>query len=105
MPEAAPALKQLPGGPDPSRPVPRDPVDGFDLAACAAVTERLSRADGPRTATLASFGLTEARWTAIESTWLLRIATALLQQDLSLGSAYDEALLAARATRDEQISG
>ena len=105
MPDAAPALKQLPGGPDPSRPIPRDPVDGFDLAACAAVTERLARADGSRTATLAGFGLTEARWAAIESTWLLRIATALLQQDLSLGSAYDEALLAARATRAAQTPG
>lgn len=88
---------QIPGGPDPDQPVPRTPVDGFDVAACARVTAHLARRGEPRAAILARFALDEGRWLHVEKTWLLRIATALLQQDPSLGRAYDEALLAEKA--------
>ncbi len=84
-------LPQIPGGPDPSEPIPRSPVDGFDLVAYAGVVAALAQRAEPRAVTLASFKLNEARWLAIEQTWLLRIATALLQNDGSLSKAYDEA--------------
>jgi hypothetical protein len=58
---------------------------------------RLARGGEPRAAALAAESLNEARWLAIEKTWLLRIATAMLAQDLELGRAYEEAVAAAQA--------
>jgi hypothetical protein len=75
--------------------VPETPVDGLDLKAFAAVAARLASGREARAAVLARFGLDEARWLTIESTWMLRIATALLRDDRSLHSAYDEAFCAA----------
>jgi hypothetical protein len=89
-------LAQLPGGPDPAEPVPRAPVDGFDLHAFAAVAAELAAREAPRAAVLARAGLTEMRWTAIETTWMLRLATSLLQGDLSLHAEHDEAFSAAQ---------
>ncbi len=91
------SVPQLPGGPDAGQPVPRTPVDGLDLRAFAAISAALATRDEPRAAVLARAGLTELRWTSIETTWLLRVATALLQQDLSLSRDHDEAFAAAQA--------
>lgn len=99
MPSPLPPVPQLPGGPDPGQPVPRTPVDGFDLQAFAAVSAELAARREPRAAVLARAGLTEQRWLSIETTWLLRVATALLQQDLSLLREHDEAIAVARAAR------
>lgn len=90
-------LPQLPGGPDPTQPVPRTPVDGFDLAAFATLSARLVAAQEPRASVLARAGVNEMKWLAIEKTWMLRIATALLQGDVSLGQEYDAAVATARA--------
>jgi hypothetical protein len=92
----APVL-QLPGGPDAGEPVPRTPIDGFDLAAYAGVAAALAQRAEPRAVTLARAGLNEARWTRIEKTWLLRIAGAFLRQDVSLGKEHDDAFQAAQA--------
>lgn len=80
---------QLPGGPDPTKPVPRDPVDGVDLAACARIAAEVSERAEPRATVLARAGLDELRWAEVEKTWMLRIAVALLQNDLGLGQEYD----------------
>ncbi|KYF49768.1 hypothetical protein BE04_24745 [Sorangium cellulosum] len=77
--------------------MPHTPVDGFDLKALATVTAHLAARKEPRAAVLARAGLDELRWLAIEKTWMLRIATALLQRDPSLGQAYDAAFAAAKA--------
>lgn len=90
------SLPQLPGGPNPDEPVPRTPVEGFDLAAFAALAARLADGAEPRARALASAGLDEMRWLKIETTWLLRVATALLQKDLSLSEEYDAAFDAGR---------
>jgi hypothetical protein len=94
---AKPPIPQLPGGPDPAEPVPRTPVDGFDLVAFAAMGARLATATEPRATTLERAGLDEARWLAIEKTWMLRVATALMQQDPTLSQDYDSAFAAAQA--------
>jgi hypothetical protein len=91
-----PPLVQLPGGPDPNRPVPRDPVDGYDLGAYASVVARLADRGEPRARVLARAGLDEQRWLKIEKTWLVRIATAFLQDDPSLGKEHDDAFQAAQ---------
>ncbi len=91
---SSPPLPKLPGGPDPSRPVPRTPVEGIDLATYARVAARLAERAESRSAVLASAGLDDARWLAVEQTWLLRVAIASLQNDLELLRAYEEATLA-----------
>jgi hypothetical protein len=101
MSEEKPVVPALPGGPDPSQPVPRTPVGGLDLAAYARASVRLAERDRPRAAVLAELGLDEARWIAIEQTWLLRIATAMLQQDASLPAEYE----AAHAAAQGEIAG
>lgn len=97
MTESRAPFLQLPGGPDPAAPVPRTPVDGFDLRAFAGVAAALTEKREPRAATLARFGLDEMRWLAIEQTWLLRVTTALLQQDASLREEHDRAFADAQA--------
>ncbi|WP_437641878.1 hypothetical protein [Sorangium sp. So ce854] len=77
--------------------MPRTPVEGFDLAAYAAVSAQLAGGREARDVVLARAGLDEARWLRIETTWLLRLATAALQGDLSLNQEHDTAFLAARA--------
>ncbi|XXX80863.1 hypothetical protein WMF30_19085 [Sorangium sp. So ce134] len=96
MSDAPKDMPAVPGGPDPSLPVPREPVDGFDLAAYAAVAAQLAEGADPRAAVLARSGLDEARWLAVEQTWLLRVAIALLQQDYDFIRAYSGATEAAR---------
>ncbi|WP_437961321.1 hypothetical protein WME76_17900 [Sorangium sp. So ce119] len=96
MADTSPTIPRFPGGPDPTEPVPGTPVHGFDIAACARVAGRLAQRAEPRAATLARAGLDEARWTEIEATWMLRIATALLQNDTSLGEAYDAGFAAGK---------
>lgn len=95
-------LPQLPGGPDPGETVPRTPVDGFDLRAFAGVAAELAAPLAQRAAVLARAGLSEMRWTAIETTWMLRLATSLLQGDLSLHGEYDEAFSAAQRELGER---
>ncbi|MFO0761952.1 MAG: hypothetical protein U0359_36265 [Byssovorax sp.] len=89
-------LPAFPGGPDPSAPIPTTPVEGLDLAAFARASARLADRSRPRAATLAELGLDEVRWATIEQTWMLRIAAALLKQDLALPTAYENALAEAR---------
>ena len=91
-------LPQFPGGPDPSQPVPRTPVDGVDLETYARIAATLAERPGARGATLAEHRLDESRWMEIEKTWLLRVATASLQKDLSLGEELDRAYTAAQAS-------
>lgn len=97
MSPAKPPLPQLPGGPDAGQPVPRDPVDGYNLQGFASLAARLADGAVPRAAALAGVGLNEMRWLKIETTWLLRIATAFLQNDPSLGKEHDEAFQAAQS--------
>jgi len=97
MTTSKPAIPQLPGGPDPGQPVPRTPIDGFDLKAFATLSAELAARKEPRETVLARARLDELRWLAIEKRWMLRIATALLQQDLSLAQEYDQAFAAAQA--------
>lgn len=92
-----PVVPQLPGGPDPGQPVPRTPIDGFDLKAVATVTANLTAGREPRKAVLARLGLDEVRWLAVEKAWMLRVAAALLKQDPSLGQEYAEAFAVAQA--------
>src|SRR5690348_8132542 len=96
MSDERPPVPALPGGPDPTQPVPRAPVHGVDLAAYARASARLAARERPRAEVLAALGLDEARWLAVEQTWLLRIATAMLQQDTSLPAEYEAAHAAAR---------
>lgn len=92
-----PVFPRLPGGPDPAEPVPRTPVSGFDLTAYASLSAELAARREPRAAVLSRLGLTEPRWLSVEQTWMLRLATALLQEDLTLGADYDAAYAAAQA--------
>jgi hypothetical protein len=80
--------------------VPRTPVDGFDLNAYAAVAAHLAEGAVPRAAILAGRQLDEARWLQIEKTWLLRLATAALQGDLSLAEEHEAAYTAALGAAD-----
>ena len=93
---ARPPLPRFPGGPDPSKPVPRDPVEGVDLARYVTISAELTERKTPRKQVLARAQLDEMRWMKIEQTWLLRIATAALQGDLSLLQQHDAALFAAK---------
>jgi hypothetical protein len=79
--------------------VPRQPVDGIDLAAYAALACALAAAPTARLKILAEHQLDEMRWLEVEKTWLLRLATAALQGDLSLGEEHDRAYSAAKAAR------
>ncbi|MGK3983619.1 hypothetical protein WME99_11325 [Sorangium sp. So ce136] len=96
MPESRPPLPQLPGGPDPTQPVPRSPVEGVDLDTYARISAELAETPADRATILASHGLDEMRWMDVEMTWLLRVATAALQSDLSLGEDLDRAYTAAQ---------
>lgn len=88
-------LTQLPGGPDPERPVPRSPVHGIDLEAYASVSAAL--AEGvERDSVLERHQLDGVTWLEIEKTWALRIATAAMTGDLALAKDYDQAYTAAQ---------
>lgn len=91
-----PKIPQFPGGPDPDLPVPRDPVDGVDLRGYATLSAHLADRREPRKATLARFGMDEMRWMHIEKTWLLRLAVAAMQKDLSLAEEHDATFLSVR---------
>ena len=90
------ALAKIPGVPDPSKAVPRDPVSGYDLAAYVAVAARLAEHREPRPTVLAAYGLDDMRWLEIEKTWLLRLGISALKQDLSLIEEYDRLYVAAQ---------
>ena len=92
-----PPIPRFPGGPDPAEPVPRTPVDGFDLNAYARVAAQLADGAEPRSAVLAKARLDESRWLEIEKTWLLRVAISALQQDTSLLCEHGAAMAAAEA--------
>lgn len=100
MPDV-PKIPRIPGGPDPEHPVPRDPVDGFDLQRYATVAAHLAARREPRKATLTRFGVDEPRWMNIEKTWLLRIAVAALGHDLTFGEEHDATFLAVRRALSE----
>ena len=87
-------VPQLLGGPDPGAPVPRDPVRGVDLAGYGAIAAELAETPGARGEVLAAHQLDELAWLEIEQTWLLRLATAALQRDLSLQDEHDRAFTA-----------
>jgi hypothetical protein len=88
---------QFPGGPDPTQPVPRSPVDGIDLATYARIAATLIEQPDRRHAVLSELHIDELRWTEVERTWLLRVATAALQNDRSLGEELDRAYTQAQA--------
>lgn len=95
-PSKAP-IPRLPGGPDPNQLVPRAPVDGIDLATYATIAAQLAAGAEPRAAVLTRAGTSEARWLEVEKTWLLRMATALLQGDFGLQQEHEAATAAAQA--------
>lgn len=97
MAERGGSLPKLPGGPDPDQPVPRASVEGIDLAGYARVAASLAERPAARRAVLSEHGLDEMRWLEVEKTWLLRLAIAALQGDLSLGGEHDRAYAAAQA--------
>jgi hypothetical protein len=86
----------FPGGPDPSKPVPRDPVEGFDLQRYVDLSAKLAERVAPREELLAAAGIGDSQWSQIERTWMLRIATALLQGDQSLALEYDRLYVGAQ---------
>lgn len=86
----------FPGGPDPTRPVPRAAVDGLDVTAYARLSAQLASNPRGRNAVLAANQLDERRWMAIEKVWLLRLATAAMQRDLSLQHDHDHAFQEAK---------
>lgn len=92
-----PPIVQLPGGPDPTQPVPRTPVLGLDIAGYARVAVAVAERPTARAAVLAEHGLDDARWMQIEQTWLLRVAAAALQHDLTLGQELDQAYTEAQS--------
>jgi len=71
-------------------------VEGLDLPAYVALSTELAARKAPRKQVLSRARLDEARWMKIEQTWLLRIATAAMQGDLSLLEAHDAALAAVK---------
>lgn len=89
-------VPQLPGGPDPTQPVPEEPVEGIDLEAYATLSARLIADTAPREALLAQAGLNERLWLRVERTWLLRLAAAALRGELALARRYDAAYVAAQ---------
>lgn len=89
-------LPTFPGGPDPSLPVPRETVEGYDLPRYVQLSAELAEGAKPREELLLANGLTERAWAHIELTWMLRIATGLLQGDQSLALEYDTLYVAAQ---------
>ncbi|AGP36446.1 hypothetical protein SCE1572_19290 [Sorangium cellulosum So0157-2] len=77
--------------------MPRTPVEGMGLAAYAAISARLAGSGRRRAEVLSGAGLNEANWLRVEKTWALRLATALMQQDLSFAREYEDAFAAAQA--------
>src|SRR5262249_49703888 len=98
MPEEPRAVPQFPGGPDPNEPVPRTAVHGIDLDAYARIAAELAERAQDRRRILSEHRLDEMRWLDVEKTWLLRVAVAAMQRDLSLGEDLDRAYAAAQAT-------
>jgi hypothetical protein len=98
MPDSAKPMPRFPGGPDPEKPVPREPVRGVDLVGYAALAARLAEQREPRGAVLQVAGLDEPAWMEIERTWMMRIGLSALQGDTSLLREYDEAYLAAQGS-------
>ncbi|WP_437291006.1 hypothetical protein [Sorangium sp. So ce406] len=82
---------------DQGRPVPREPVDGVDLAGYARIAAEIAGGARPRAEVLAAHGLDEARYLAIETTWLLRLAAAALRRDLDLLAVHERAQADAHA--------
>jgi hypothetical protein len=79
----------FPGGPDPSKPVPREAVEGFDLSRYAKLSARLAEGKERRDLVLSAEGLTERSWAHVELTWMLRIATEMLHGDTQLALEFD----------------
>lgn len=98
-------LPRFPGGPDPAEPIPETPVDGVDLATCARICAALTAARGRRGEVLVRHRLDEVRWAHIETTWMLRIAAAMLKGELELARTYDAALAAAMAAQKPPPTG
>lgn len=86
----------FPGGPDPKAPVPRDPVQNVDLSTCATIAAQLAARREQRRTILGRHRLDEGRWGHVEQAWMLRIATAAMQGDLSLSQEYDAAFSSAQ---------
>lgn len=92
-----PKVPAFPGGPDPNAPVPRDAVDGVDLKTYARISAELAERKAPSAEVLRRFLLDEIRWIDIEKTWLLRVAVAGMQGDMTLGQELDAAYTEAQA--------
>jgi hypothetical protein len=76
--------------------VERDPVHGIDLKSYAQISARIAEGREPAKSILLEHGLDEMRWLDVEKTWLLRVAAAAMQGDLSLSQSYDEHYVAAQ---------
>ncbi len=94
-PTSAPVAR-LPGGPDPEEPIPRTAVHGVDMESYAHIAAELAEQPRARAEVLARHGLSELKWLEVEKTWLLRIATAALAGDPTLGHEVDRAFIAAQ---------
>ena len=105
MSEAKPPIPRFPGGPDPEQPIPRTAVEGIDLPRYAFLSVSITDRPTARAELLAGNNLTEASYLRVETTWLLRIATATLVGDLELARDYDQATVAAQEelTKDQPI--
>jgi hypothetical protein len=98
MPDERAPIPHFPGGPDPALPIPREPVHGVDLARYAQISATLAERREPRAEVLRAQQLDEMRWLEVEQTWLLRIASAAMRGDLSLGQELDRAYAEAQAS-------
>jgi hypothetical protein len=76
--------------------MPRETVEGYDLPRYVQLSAELAEGAKPREELLAAAGLSERAWAHIELTWMLRIATGLLQGDQSLALEYDALYVAAQ---------
>jgi hypothetical protein len=72
-------------------------VHGIDLDTYAGIAAEVAERPQDKSRILAAHQLAEMRWLEVEKTWLLRVATAALQNDLSLGEDLDRAYSAAQA--------
>jgi len=72
-------------------------VEGLGLAQYGALLAELVTAPQQRKSILRAHRLDELQWNRVEQTWLLRIATAAMQRDLSFQAEFDEAFAQRRA--------
>ena len=90
MTEIQSSFPRLPGGPDPSAPLPTGAIRGIDARTCGYLAGSCALSPKARALLLARHGLDEASFRDVELTWMLRLAASLFGGDLTLRSGYDE---------------